>query len=1019
MKLMNKNIKAVLCIFIVLLVTLQSWSPIPIKAAGNGVNNLYIHYNRPDNNYTNWDVWLWPASQTGPNGSQAFTPDTNGVVADIDVSQATATEYGFIVRQNDWSQKDPGPDMGVVLQNQDNAGNMNIYIKSGDSKLYLDAAHTIEYTKPQLPALHTASFTSEDTLVLQGVHLYGGDQSRYHVEVYDQDNQLLSGNVKDATADMITYTLNQHRVDITKKYTAKLIENGTNTVQQTAVRFYKFFNTQLFNTIYTPDKTEQLGVTLSDAKTTFKLWTPTATEVTLNVYDTPKSPVAMSYPMIKGEKGMWTYTHDASLEGKYYTYSVVNYGVRAETMDPYAQSASTNGLRGLITNAEALIHRAGLNTDQYVEMKKQNDAIIYEAHIRDLTIGQSTNTPDALRGKYLGVIQSGTTTANGTPTGIDHIKSLGVTHVHFLPMFDYASVDESKLSIPQFNWGYDPLNYNVPEGSYTTDPENGYTRVKEMKQMISGMHQNKLGVVMDVVFNHTYSSDHAFQKTVPDYYYRQDEKGGFANGTGVGNETASERVMMRKYMVDSVAHWAKAYKIDGFRFDLMGIHDITTMNEVAEKVRSINPQALIYGEGWDMGQLPSDQKASKVNVAKLNNIAVFNDDFRNGAKGPEFGGVGPGFVQGNQKEHNNLLFGFTSMNHPNRPEGYTGYATNTNQIVNYVSAHDNYTLYDKLQITQPHPGDEAEIHRMAKMSNALVMTSPGVPFLHAGVEMLRTKGGNENSYNAPDRVNAIDYTRLETNKDVVDYEKSLIQLRKDHPIFRMSTTEELASNLQFIQPDQSIQPRSKASVTGDTFAYTISGNSVSDSWQNVFIGFNNSNQPQTYTLPVSGNWTTFGTNDVIDQKGIETRELKTVTLAPYTTLMMFRENSKPTITAQNQTVLKSSQPLDLFAHIQAKDVEDGDITSHIIMKKNTVDYTKAGVYEVVYSVTDSDQNTTEIAVTITVVDTNNQTENKIPVSTEKTEQLNPNTAIKTPVSEEAREFLPDTGGKKDFWSFFL
>lgn len=993
MKIMKKNIKAFLCYFTILITLVQIWAVVPVRALASGVNALYIHYNRPDANYTNWDLWLWPTSQTGPNGAQPLLPDANGVVAKVDVSAATAPEYGFIVRKTDWSQKDPGPDMSVVLQNQNNTGEMHIYVKSGDDKLYLDPAHTTLYTKPNVPTLQTASFISNNTIAFSGVNLFGGDTSKFSLEVYDENNALLQGNVLSATETTISYKLATATADVTKKYTAKLIEKGTSSVQQTQVRFYKYFNTAEFNNQFTPDMSTKLGVDVSTSTTAFKLWTPTATAVTLNVYETAQAMSATTYPMQKGAKGVWEYTHQASLEGKYYTYSVTNYGSTTETMDPYAQSATTNGTKGLITNASSVIEKEGLNSDQYVKMAKQNDAIIYEAHIRDLSMSPTTNTPNNLRGKYLGVVQEGTKTANGTSTGIDHMKSLGVTHVHFLPMFDYASVNESKSSTPQFNWGYDPLNYNVPEGSYSTDPANGYTRVKEMKQMVAGMHKNNLGVVMDVVYNHTYSADHAFQKTVPDYYYRQDEKGGFANGTGVGNETASERVMMRKYMVDSVAYWASTYKIDGFRFDLMGIHDITTMNMIADKVRSINPDALIYGEGWDMGQLPIDQKASKMNVSKLNNIAVFNDDFRNGAKGPEFGGVGPGFVQRDQKSKDTLQFGFTSTNHPNNPKGFTAYATNTNQIVNYVSAHDNYTLYDKLKITNPVAGSEGEIHRMAKISNALVMTSPGVPFLHAGVEMLRTKGGNENSYNAPDSVNMIDYSRLESNKDVVDYEKGLIQVRKNHPLFRQSKAEELAKNLTFLTP-------TNKTAKGPEMAYAISANGTNDSWKNVFIGFNNSSETITYQLPVNGEWTTFGNNDVVNENGLETKTMATVTIAPYSTIMMFTKNNAPTITVQDQTVKKGSAPLDLMSLVKASDVEDGDITSKVTIKENKIDYNTVGKYTVVYTVTDSDGNTVEKTMIVTVED--NTTD---PIKPIKPDPVKPS-------ENKPKPKLPDTGHSK-------
>ena len=510
-------------------------------------------------------------------------------------------------------------------------------------------------------------------------------------------------------------------------------------------------------------------------------------------------------------------------------------------------------------------------------VKNQTDAIIYEVHIRDISM--DPNSGIQLKGTYKGFVEPGTKSAEGEATGIDHLKEMGVTHVHILPMYDFATVDETRMkdeNYNKFNWGYDPKNYQVPEGSYSTDPYSGTLRIEEMKEMIKALHDAGIGVIMDCVYNHTYSlDDSCFTKTVPGYYYRQTADGSVANTSGCGNDTASERSMFRKYMIDSVTYWAKEYHIDGFGFDLMGIHDIETMNLIREELDKINPEIIMYGEGWDLGNvLPQEKEALKVNMKDMNTrIAAFSDDMRDGLKGHVFTADSGGFVNYNGKwkkgdgnpytmaELKELVKSgiVASTKHDGIDYSKIYYSSGTwakepTQTVNYVSCHDNNTLWDRIWLSQPDASEEERI-KMDKMANFFVLTSQGISFIHAGEEMLRTKPSanfnpedgitvedfDENSYKSPDSVNQIVWSRKSQYKDVVEYYKGLIKLRSEHPAFRMPTAAEIQEKLKFLDTNDS------------TIAYTITGNANGDKWNTIVVAANAGTEETEIELP-GDNW---------------------------------------------------------------------------------------------------------------------------------------------------------------------
>lgn len=538
---------------------------------------------------------------------------------------------------------------------------------------------------------------------------------------------------------------------------------------------------------------DDLGVTRTEEKNFFRLWAPTADAVFVNLYRSGTAgteDLIQQLPMKRDIQGTWILEVDKDLQGVYYTYLVRVDGKTVEACDPYARTTGVNGKRAMILDLRST-DPAGWEQDRDPNAGiAVTDAVIAELHIRDLSIDPSANIRHA--GKYLGLAETGTKTKSGIPTGIDHYKNLGITHLHILPMYDYGSVDESRLDVPQYNWGYDPVNFNVPEGSYSTDPYHGEVRVRELKQMVKALHDNGISVVMDVVYNHVYDGDtFCFNQIVPKYFSRVNRKGKYSNGSVCGNDTASERSMVRKYLVDSVSYWADEYHIDGFRFDLVGLIDTKTINSIMDEVHKKHPNVIFYGEGWTMDTeltKPDISLCTQMNSALVPGFAFFSDTIRDALRGSVFDMTVPGFVAGASTDKNTLHSCYM---------GVPFWANNPIQSVNYVSCHDNNTLIDRITLSAPDASIETKV-RMNHLAAAFCITAQGIPFFQAGEEMLRSKpdgkgGLDHNSYKSPDSVNSIKWDLLDdpVYRKTYRYYQGLLKFRKAHPELRITSREEV------------------------------------------------------------------------------------------------------------------------------------------------------------------------------------------------------------------------------------
>lgn len=550
---------------------------------------------------------------------------------------------------------------------------------------------------------------------------------------------------------------------------------------------------------------ELLEMNYSPTETTFTLWAPTAEEVRVLVYETGEGghPID-TYTLARAEQGTWKTKVGKDLKGLFYVFNVKQEGRwLGDTPGINAHAVGVNGQRGAIIDLRDT-DPAGWSQDRAPQLGSVSEAVIYEMHHRDFSAHESSGI--AHKGKYLALTEEGTRSPEGIPTGIDHLKELGVTHVHLLPSYDYASVDEHTLEEGKYNWGYDPLNYNVPDGSYSTDPYAPEVRIHEFKQMVQALHKAGIRVVLDVVFNHTFNTEGSnFERTVPGYFYRMTEDGKFADASGCGNETASERPMMRRFMVESVRYWMREYHIDGFRFDLMGIHDIETMNAIREAAQQIDPQVLIYGEGWAAStpQLPENQLAMKANIRQLPGIAAFSDEMRDGLRGPWNSDSIGAYLAGIAGNEESIKFGLVgAIEHPAIDYTKVNYSTASwaaqpSQMISYVSCHDDMCLVDRLMTSIPGIRPD-ELSRLDKLAQTAVLTSQGIPFLFAGEEVMRDKKGVHNSFESPDSINTIDWHRLATHYDVYNYYKNLIALRKHHVAFHMGDAERVRSGVSFL-----------------------------------------------------------------------------------------------------------------------------------------------------------------------------------------------------------------------------
>ena len=612
-------------------------------------------------------------------------------------------------------------------------------------------------------------------------------------------------------------------------------------------------------------------VVYSPKSTTFSLTTsPDVKKVDVVISDNDSD---TAQQLVKSMKrvgaGKWKLTVKNDLKGKYYVFSVYNQAQPDHTPGLFAKAVGVNGKRGAIVDLKDT-DPDGWADDVRPELKNPCDLIIYEMHHRDFSMDMSSGIKN--KGKFLALTE---------PAAISHLRRLGVNAVHILPSFDFASIDESKPDVAQYNWGYDPLNYNVPEGSYSTNAADPKTRIREFKQMVQALHKAGIRVILDVVYNHTFDINGSnFQKTYPDYFFRKNAEGKYSDGSGCGNETASDKELMREFMKESVAYWVNEYHIDGFRFDLMGVHDIETMNEIHDVVAQIDPTIYIYGEGWSAGSCayPQDKLAIKANARQLNGIGAFSDEMRDALRGPFSDDTKGGFLAGVPGQEESIKFGIVgAISHPQIDMTKVNYSkvpwTNEpSQMVAYVSCHDDMCLTDRLRSSIPYIGDD-ELIRLDLLAQTAVLTSQGVPFILSGEEMLRDKKGVHNSYRSPDSINRLDWNNLKRYPQVFDYYAGLISLRKQHPAFRMGSADEVRKNLCFLEAPEGV------------VAYQLKNNAGGDSWKNIIVVLNSQKTPQTVDVP-ENTYTMVVANGKVDANGIGLLSGKTLTVAPQSALIV-------------------------------------------------------------------------------------------------------------------------------------
>lgn len=848
--------------------------------------HVRVHYHRYDNTYDGWNLWLWPENQDG-NTYTFDNSDDFGSFADINIPYTDGlSQIGFIVRLNEWEAKDIDMDRFAKLSNIGNDGVLDVYLIQGDETIYY-SLDDIDLT----PKFLSASLT---------------DLNKINISVsvpFELANSLDSFSLKTISGQQIplkhvTAPIIEDRVSSATIFTNEDLSLGDSYLLsregygEIHISMVNIYDTKVFEKDYTYTRND-LGANYTKESTTFKLWSPTASKINLLLYkDGRNEDITDTLPMTKGENGVWEVSISKDLDGIFYNYEVHVESKINVAVDPYAKAVGVNGKKGMVVDLSKT-NPDNWSQDSKPELKNFTDAIIYELHVRDLSVAENSGIKN--KGKFLALTEQGTKNPSGLSTGLDHLKDLGITHLHLLPSFDYRSIDETKLEDNNFNWGYDPENYNVPEGSYSTDPYSGTSRIIEFKQAVQSLHDNDIRVVMDVVYNHTgASADSHLNKIAPGYYYRTNN-GSFSNGSGCGNETASERAMVRKMIVDSVVYWAEEYHIDGFRFDLMGLHDLETMQSIRESLDAVDPSIIIYGEGWTGGTspLPDSQKALKVNTYLLDGIAAFSDDIRDGIKGHVFTSTQPGFVNGLADMEETIKFGavastkhpqvdYTSVVYSDKP-----WANAPSQTITYASAHDNLTLWDKISVTNPNDSIEKRI-KMNKLSCAIVFTSQGIPFIHAGEEMLRTKNGDENSYKSPDSINQIDWSWKKDNIDVYEYYKGLMTFRKAHPALRMMTTEEVQKNLVFFGNGEEYHNLQLAEK--NVVGYLISNNANGDSAGTICVLFNANNEDKKINIP-DGSWSLYINGEKAGTEVLDTIKGSEVNVKALSTMVLTRDDA--------------------------------------------------------------------------------------------------------------------------------
>lgn len=599
-------------------------------------------------------------------------------------------------------------------------------------------------------------------------------------------------------------------------------------------------------------------------KTVFTLNSPD--KPTLRLYDNGTDGKAIkTIRMKKAEDGLWRAEVKGDISGKFYTFDTGN----GECSGLFAKAVGVNGNRAAVVDMRSTDPDGWLQ-DKRPPLKSPCDLIIYELHHRDFSIDPSSGLQH--KGKFLALTE---------PKATDYLESLGVNAIHILPSFDYASVDETRLDTPQYNWGYDPKNYNVPEGSYSTDPYLPTTRIKEFKQMVQALHKAGIRVILDVVYNHTFDIKNSnFQRINPDYFYRKTADGKYSDGSGCGNETASEKPLMREYMIESAKYWAEEYHIDGFRFDLMGVHDIETMNLIRKELNKIDPSIYIYGEGWSAGSCayPTEKLAMKANTRQLNGIGAFCDDMRDALRGPFSDNHKGGFLAGVENLEESIKFGIVgAISHPQIDMTKVNYSkepwTNSPaQMISYVSCHDDMCLTDRLRSSIPGINED-ELIRLDLLAQTAVLNSQGVPFILCGEEMLRDKKGVHNSYKSPDSINRLDWNNLKKYPEVFSYYSGLIALRKAHPAFRMGDADMVRRHLEFLDAPKGV------------VAFRLKDNAGGDSWKDITVILNSNKKVEEISVP-EGEYTAVVKDGKVDSRGLATFSGTRIHVAPQTAMIL-------------------------------------------------------------------------------------------------------------------------------------
>ena len=794
---------------------------------------IAIHYQRKDKNYTDWNLWLWEVN--GDGGAFQFNgEDDYGKYASYPLStwkDPVANGLGFIVRRGEWVEKDIESDRFIDFAKltQDDSSIYHVYLKSGDPNIYIDTEGGV-----------VADFKRNEFTAMNKIFVEASVKFKSY-KVLEGETEIISETLTEEK-DFANIDLPSGKtVDFTKTYTITLtLANGDTLSKEVSKR--KLYDLDAFGELYNYEGND-LGATYTSSKTTFKVWSPTSSSIKLKIYDngTPSNlggsdTVSKEVDMTRGEKGVFSAEVTGDLEGKYYTYSVTNSKYTArEIVDPYAKSCGVNGLRGMIVDFSKT-NPTGWNEVDYLNYDRK-ELVVYETHVADVTSSSTWGGTAANAKIFKGMYETGTTYTSGektVKTGFDHIKELGVNAVQLVPIYDQ---DNDELNMT-FNWGYNPLNYNCLEGGYSSNPKDGYARIREFKELVKAYNDANISIIMDVVYNHVSGATGSnFDVLMPEYFFRYDVKGSLSNGSGCGNETASNHYMMRKFMIDSASFWAEEYKLGGFRFDLMGLHDLTTMNELTAAVKTINPYITIYGEPWTGGESPlsTSDRAAQNNGTLFEGYGAFNDMMRDAlVKSGLHGTAEKGWITNDA----------TSISQGDMDAITEGIKGNTasalaindpDKTVNYVSCHDNYTLYDRAIATGAFSKeDDDKLAKMNVLANAVVLTSQGTAFMLAGEEFLRTKDGNGNSYNASYKVNELDYSLKIKHEDMFESYQQLITAKrwldglhadKDHNDMTINVSENRATisyKVQYTAANMEFYILHSNGL-GDTTAYDLSG----------------------------------------------------------------------------------------------------------------------------------------------------------------------------------------------------